>query len=257
MNVARWPWKSRTFPFSSMIGISAAASWAPRMLYILRNVLLALVEQPQATLLDVPRMLVDEAFRRHVVSHLSDELVREFWRSEFAGWHDRYRTEAIAPIQNRVGQFLTSPLLRQVFAPSKRSLDLRQVMDAGKILLVNLSHGRLGEDSAALLGALHVTAIEQAAKGRADVPEHERRPFFLYADEFQTYASTDSLAIILSQARKYRLSLCLATNAIEAIGDKDMAAKLRAKSEESEQTLQDINSLLSTTTNASTPASED
>jgi hypothetical protein len=185
------------------------------MLYILRNVLLALVEQPQATLLDVPRMLVDDAFRRHVVSHLSDQLVREFWRSEFAGWHDRYRTEAIAPIQNKVGQFLTSPLLRQVFAPSRRSLDLRQVMDGGKVLLVNLSHGRLGEDSAALLGALLVTAIEQAAKARADVPEHERRPFFLYADEFQTYASTESLAIILSQARKYRLSLCLANQLVD------------------------------------------
>jgi Helicase HerA, central domain len=188
---------------------------APRMLYILRNALLALVEQPQCTLFDVPRLLADAAFRRQVVSRLSDELVRAFWRDEFAGWHDRYRIEAIAPIQNKVGQFLSSPLLRPVFASPKSALDLRHVMDTGKILLVNLSHGRLGEDSAALLGALLVTSIEQAAKARADVPEDERKDFYLYADEFQTYAGTESLAIVLSQARKYRLSLCLANQLVE------------------------------------------
>jgi hypothetical protein len=188
---------------------------APRLLYVLRNVLMALVEQPQATLLDIPRMLTDEAFRRQIVNRLSDPLVRSFWQSEFAGWHDRYRIEAIAPIQNKVGQFLTSPLLRRVFESPRNSLDLRRVMDTGQILLVNLSHGRLGEDSAALLGALLVTAIEQAAKSRADVAEVERRPFYLYADEFQTYAGTQSLQIILSQARKYGLSLCLATQLVD------------------------------------------
>jgi len=188
---------------------------APRMLYILRNVLLALVEQPDATLLDVPRMLADQLFRRRVVSRLSDPLVRSFWENEFAGWHDRYRVEAIAPIQNKVGQFLTSPLIRHVFASPRNSLDIRQAMDSGKILLVNLSHGRLGEDSSALLGALLITAIEQAAKSRANIPEQERRDFYLYADEFQTYAGTESLSIILSQARKYRLSLCLANQLVE------------------------------------------
>lgn len=188
---------------------------APRMLYVLRNVLMALVEQPRATLLDVPRMLVDDAFRRQVLSHVSDPLVRSFWQSEFAGWHDRYRIEAIAPIQNKVGQFLTSPLIRRVFAPSANSLDMRHAIDTGKILLVNLSHGRLGEDSAALLGALLVTSIEQAAKSRADMPEEKRRDFYLYADEFQTYAGTESLSIILSQARKYRLSLCLANQLVD------------------------------------------
>jgi len=188
---------------------------APRMLYILRNVLLALVEQPQATLLDVPKMLGEEAFRRQVVSRLRDPLVRAFWQNEFAGWHDRYRVEAIAPIQNKVGQFLTSPLIRHVFASPRNALDIRHVMDSGKILLVNLSHGRLGEDSAALLGALLITSIEQAAKSRADIAEEQRRDFYLYADEFQTYAGTESLAIILSQARKYRLSLCLANQLVD------------------------------------------
>lgn len=188
---------------------------APRLLYVLRNVLLALVEQPRATLLDVPRMLVDDAFRRHVLSHVSDPLVRSFWQSEFAGWHDRYRIEAIAPIQNKVGQFLTSPLIRHVFAPSPNSLDIRHAMDTSKILLVNLSHGRLGEDSAALLGALLLTSIEQAAKSRADMAEEKRRDFYLYADEFQTYAGTESLSIILSQARKYRLSFCLANQLVD------------------------------------------
>jgi hypothetical protein len=192
---------------------------APRMLYILRNVLLALVEQPHATLLDVPKILADESFRRQVVNRLSDPLVRAFWQQEFAGWHDRYRTEAIAPIQNKVGQFLTSPLIRPVFAARPNSLDLRQAMDRGKIVLMNLSAGRLGEDSAALLGALLITSIEQAAKSRADIPESERRDFYLFADEFPVYASTESLAIILSQARKYRLSLCLANQLVAQMSD--------------------------------------
>jgi hypothetical protein len=196
---------------------------APRMLYILRNVLFALVEQPQATLLDVPRMLSEEKFRHQIVSRVSDPLVNSFWRNEFASWSDKFRIEAIAPIQNKVGQFLTSPLIRHVFASPKNALDLRRIMDSGNILLVNLSHGRLGEDSAALLGALLVTSIEQAAKSRADIPEEQRRDFYLYADEFQTYAGTQSLEIILSQARKYRLSLCLA-NQLVAQMDPELAA---------------------------------
>jgi hypothetical protein len=192
---------------------------APRMLYILRNVLLALVEQPYPTLLDVPKMLADEAFRRPVVNRLSDPLVRAFWQQEFAGWNERYRTEAIAPIQNKVGQFLTSPLIRHVFDARTNSLDIRRAMDCGRIVLMNLSAGRLGEDSAALLGALLITAIEQAAKSRADVAESQRRDWYLFADEFPVYASTESLAIILSQARKYRLSLCLANQLVAQMSD--------------------------------------
>lgn len=187
---------------------------SPRLLYILRNVLLALVEQPQTTLLDIPRMLADARFRQQVVAKLEDEHVRTFWNDEFAQWNDRYRTEAIAPIQNKVGQFLSSPLLRAVFASPTSKLNLRRVLDEGQVLLVNLSHGRLGEDSAALLGALLVTSLQQAAMSRADMPENDRRDFFLYADEFQTYAGTESLEVILSQARKYRLSLCLANQLV-------------------------------------------
>ena len=190
---------------------------APRMLYILRNVLLAVIEQPHATLLDMPRMLSDSAYRRQTVARLSDPLIRNFWELEYAAWNDRYRTEAVAAVQNKLGQFLTSPLIRHVFTSAHNALDIRQAMDSGKILLVNLSHGRLGEDSAGLLGALLVTSIEQAAKSRADIPEHERRDFYLYADEFQTYAGTESLAIILSQARKYKLNLCLATQLIDSM----------------------------------------
>jgi hypothetical protein len=196
---------------------------APRMLYILRNVLVALVEQPQSTLLDVPRMLTEQAFRRQVVGRVSDPLIHSFWQNEFANWNDRYRDEAIAPIQNKVGQFLTSPLIRHVFASPKNALDLRRIMDDGKVLLINLSHGRLGEDSAALLGALLVTSIEQAAKSRADIQEDQRRDYYLYADEFQTYAGTESLGIILSQARKYRLSLCLANQLVDQM-DPELAS---------------------------------
>ncbi len=190
---------------------------APRLLYILRNVLLAVIEQPNPTLLDVPRMLSDTAYRRQTVARLSDPLVRSFWELEYAAWNDRYRTEAVAAVQNKLGQFLTSPLIRHVFTASGRTLDIRQAMDTGKIVLVNLSHGRLGEDSAGLLGALLVTTIEQAAKSRADIPEDQRRDFFLYADEFQTYAGTESLEVILSQARKYKLNLCLATQLIDSM----------------------------------------
>lgn len=192
---------------------------SPRLLYILRNVLLALVEQPQATLLDIPRMLADGRFRQQMIARLEDQHVRTFWTDEFASWNDRYRTEAVAPIQNKVGQFLSSPLLRAVFASPASKLNLRSVIDDGKILLVNLSHGRLGEDSAALLGALLVTSLQQAAMSRADMPEAARRDFFLYADEFQTYAGTESLEVILSQARKYRLSLCLANQLVGQMND--------------------------------------
>ena len=159
-------------------------------------------------------MLSDTRFRNQAVSRLEDEHVRAFWANEFAQWNDRYRTEAIAPIQNKVGQFLSSPLLRAVFASPTSKLNMRRVLDAGQVLLVNLSHGRLGEDSAALLGALLVTTLQQAAMSRADMAERDRRDFYLYADEFQTYAGTESLEVILSQARKYRLSLCLANQLV-------------------------------------------
>jgi len=186
-----------------------AEFWGPRMEYVLRNTLLALLEFPGSTLLDVPRMLDDATFRSHVLAVVQNTQVRRFWLREYQNYPARFRAEAIAPIQNKVGEFLVNPILRRIVGQPKSAFDLRQVMDEGKILLVNLAKGKIGEDTAALLGAMLVTKIGLAGLSRADVPEGDRRDFYLYADEFPTF-TTSSFAGMLSEMRKYRLGLVLA-----------------------------------------------
>src|SRR2546425_490833 len=186
-----------------------AEFWGPRMEYVLRNTLLALLELPGSTLLDVPRMLDDATFRGHVLAVVQNAQVRRFWLRQCQSYPARFRAEAIAPIQNKVGEFLVNPLLRRIVGQPKSSFDLRQVMDEGKILLVNLAKGKIGEDTAALLGAMLVTKLGLAALSRADVPEAERRGFYFYFDEFSLF-STTSFATMLSEMRKYRLGLILA-----------------------------------------------
>src|SRR2546426_527665 len=186
-----------------------AEFWGPRMEYVLRNTLLALLELPGSTLLDVPRMLDDPTFRGHVLAVVQNAQVRRFWLREYQSYPARFRAEAIAPIQNKVGEFLVNPILRRIVGQPKSCFDLRQVMDEGKILLVNLAKGKIGEDTAALLGAMLVTKIGLAALSRAELPEDERRDFYLYADEFPTF-TTNSFAGMLSEMRKYRLGLVLA-----------------------------------------------
>jgi hypothetical protein len=185
------------------------ASWGPRLEHILRNALLAVLEDERPNLLSVQRLLSDAAYRARLTRRLADPMVRAFWQQEFARWNDRFRSEAVAPIQNKLGHFLSQPLLRAIVGQDRRSLDLRAVMDRGQVLLVNLSKGRVGDDASALLGAILVTGIQLAAMGRAEVPERERRDFFLYVDEFQNFA-TEAFPTILSEARKYGLSLTLA-----------------------------------------------
>lgn len=183
-------------------------SWGPRLENLLRYAVFATVEQ-QGTLLDMLRLLTDKAYRDRMVVHVSDAVVRSFWLNEFATWNSQYRTEAVSSVTNKLMPFLTSRQLRAIVANSnKHSLNLRSVMDRGEILVVNLSRGLLGQDNATLLGSLLLTAIEQAALTRADVPEHERRDHQLYLDEFQSLV-TPSTAIMLSESRKYRLSLTL------------------------------------------------
>lgn len=184
-------------------------TWGPRLEYILRNTVLALLEHEHATLLGITRMYVDDDFRRRIVSRVRDDVVRVFWTEEFEGYTKQFRSEAVAPIQNKIGQFLSSPLIRNIVGQVCSTIDLRRVMDEGKILLLNLSKGRIGEDNAALLGALFVTNLQLAAMSRVEVPEAERPDFFLYVDEFQDFA-TESFANILSEARKYRLCLVVA-----------------------------------------------
>lgn len=204
---------------SGLIGIFKklwADSWGPRLEYVLRNAILALLEYPGSTLLGIMRILSDKEFRRKVTSRLTDPVVRAFWVDEFSKYPDRFQAEAIAPIQNKVGQFLSTSLIRNIVGQVKSKIDLRQVMDEGKILILNLSKGRIGEDASALLGAMIITKIQLAAMSRVDIPEKERRDFYLYVDEFQNFA-TEAFANILSEARKYRLSLILAHQYIEQL----------------------------------------
>lgn len=184
-------------------------SWGPRLEHIFRNALLALLEVPGTSLLSLQRLLSDTQYRKDLTTRVHDPVVHTFWEKEFATWKPQYRAEAIAPIQNKIGQFLSMPILRAIVGQSRSSLDLRRVMDDGQILIVNLSKGRIGEDGSTLLGSLIVSGIQLAAMSRADIPEKDRRDFALYVDEFQNFA-TDSFATILSEARKYRLSLILA-----------------------------------------------
>ncbi len=186
-----------------------ADSWGPRLEYILRNAILALLDYPSSTLLGVTRMLVDKNYRKKVVRKIQDPVVRSFWIDEYAHYSERFRNEAISPIQNKVGQFLSSALIRNIIGQPKSVINIRDIMDSGKILLMNIAKGKVGEENSALLGAMMITKIQLAAMSRADIPEDERRDFYLYIDEFQNF-STESFANILSEARKYRLDLILA-----------------------------------------------
>ncbi|MBD3359948.1 MAG: type IV secretion system DNA-binding domain-containing protein [Candidatus Buchananbacteria bacterium] len=206
---------------SGLIGVFKklwADSWGPRLEYILRNAILALLEYPDSTLLGINRMLVDKEYRKKVVAKITDPVVRSFWVDEFPRWNERVLQEVVSPIQNKVGQFLSTSLIRNVVGQVKSAVDLRKVMDENKILILNLSKGRIGEDASALLGAMMVTKIQLAAMSRVDIPEDNRKDFYLYVDEFQNFA-TDSFADILSEARKYRLNLIIAHQYIEQLGE--------------------------------------
>ncbi|RLC35999.1 hypothetical protein DRH27_05945 [Candidatus Falkowbacteria bacterium] len=206
---------------SGLVGVFQklwADSWGPRLEYILRNSILAVLDYPGATLLAVTRMLSDKVFRKKVIAKIQDPVVKAFWVNEFAGYADKFASEAVSPIQNKVGQFLSSSLIRNIVGQVQSSIDMRNVMDEGKILILNLSKGRIGEDNSALLGAMIITKIQLAAMSRVNMPEKERRDFYLYIDEFQNF-TTDSFANIFSEARKYRLNIIVAHQYIEQLGE--------------------------------------
>lgn len=182
--------------------------WSARMEYILNNTVLALLEYPGSTLLGINRMLSDADFRQKVIEKIQDPVVKAYWVNEFSQYSKNFEVEATAAVQNKVGQFISAPLIRNIVGQVKSSFQMRQVMDEGKILIVNLSKGKIGEDNSMLLGALLITKLQLAAMSRVDIPEAERKDFFLYVDEFQNFA-TESFAHILSEARKYRLALIL------------------------------------------------
>ncbi len=207
---------------SGLVGVFKkiwADSWGPRLEYLLRNAILALLEYPTSTLLGVTRILVDKDYREKVMEKVTDPVVKSFWNDEFTKYHDRLMADAIAPIQNKVGQFLSSSLIRNIVGQVKSSFSIQEVMNKEKILIMNLSKGRIGEDNSALLGAMMITKIQLSAMARVDMPESERRDFYLYVDEFQNFA-TESFAGILSEARKYHLNLILAHQYIAQLDEK-------------------------------------
>ena len=193
--------------------------WSARMEYILNNCILALLEYPGATLLGVNRMLADADYRKKIVDKITDPVIKAFWVQEYARYTQRYEVEATAAIQNKVGQFVSAPLIRNIIGQVRSSINMREVMDKGKILIMNLSKGRIGEDNSRLLGALLITKLQLAAMSRVDVPEDKRQDFFLYVDEFQNFA-TESFVNVLSEARKYRLSLILGHQYIMQMDEK-------------------------------------
>jgi len=188
-------------------------TWGPRLEHILRNSLLTLLETPEPTLVQIPDLLTNKNFRKKIVEHLTEPTLKSFWQNEFETMSDSLRAEAVSPILNKVGQFVSSPTIRQIIGSYRSTVDLEKIMNEGKVLLVNLSQGKIGEDNSALLGAMIITQLQLAAMNRIRVPEGERRDFYLYVDEFQNFA-TSAFVKILSEARKYRLCLTLANQYI-------------------------------------------
>jgi len=191
--------------------------------HILRHALLSLLEYPNSTLLDLPKLLTDKDFRKNVINYITHPQVREFWFSEFDKYSVWLKSEAISPILNKIGQFLISIPLRNIVGQKENTFNVRQAMDEGKILIVNLAKGKIGEDNCSLLGALIVTKIQLAALSRTDQPEEQRKPFYFYVDEIHSFI-TLSFADILSEARKYGLNLILAHQYIEQLDERIRAA---------------------------------
>lgn len=213
---------------SGLMGIFTkiwANAWSARMEYILNNAILALLDTPGTTLLGIPRMLVDKDYRQKIISNLKDPVIKAFWIHEYEAWQDKFRNEAIAPIQNKVGQFLSTSIIRNVVGQSKSTINIFDIMNDGKIFLVNVSKGRIGEDNSGLLGGMIITKIQLAAMERVRIPEETRKDFYLYVDEFQNFV-TDAFAGILSEARKYRLNLTVAHQyTAQLISDKSTAVR--------------------------------
>lgn len=212
----------KTIVASGLIGVFKKLyghSWGPRLEHILRNTILTLLAYPNTnSILGIPRILQDSKFRRKILKKIDDPILTAFWENEFMAMQPKQMTEAISPILNKVGQFLSSPLIRNILGQIKSTLDIRFAMDTGKIIIVNLSKGKIGEDNSALLGSMLITKFQIDAMTRANQPVEERKDFYLYVDEFQNFA-TESFATILSEARKYKLNLTMANQYIAQMPD--------------------------------------
>jgi hypothetical protein len=197
--------------------------WGPRLEHILRYSLLTLLEYPGSTLLDLPALLTNKGFRANVVRHVKDPIVREFWEFQASSYLSPHKSDAVSPVLNKTGQLLASTPLRNIIGQKENTFDLRTVMDEGKILIVNLAKGRIGEDNSAILGAMLVSTIMLAAMSRADIPEQDRRPFYVYVDEVHNFL-TPAFAEMLSESRKYGLNLILAHQYLNQLDEKVRSA---------------------------------
>jgi len=195
------------------------ANWTPRLEHVLRYTTLALLDTPGTTILSILKMLTDKNYRQTIVRNIHDNVVKNFWVNEFAGWSEKFDNEAITPLLNKVGQFVSTNMIRNIVGQPDNKIDFREIMDGQKILLMKVSKGILGEENAALMGAIAITKIYQAAMSRADTPEEQRVDWYFYVDEFQNFA-TDTFDEILSEARKYRLNLTLAHQFLGQLSDK-------------------------------------
>lgn len=190
--------------------------WGPRLEHLLRNVVFTLLERPDSTLADVPRLIADRTFRSQVVESIGDAIVRDFWTNEFEKYSPGFRSVVVAPLQNKIGALLTDPTLRRILVEPGEALDLRRLMDEGKILLVNVDKGLIGEGPAATLGSFLLSHLALAAISRSNVPESERRDFSIVLDEFQTF-TTLSVATMLAELRKFRVGMVLANQHLSQV----------------------------------------
>lgn len=192
--------------------------WGPRLEQILRNSVALLLDTPGSTLLGLSRLLVDEDYRNRLLANCRNPMVRAFWTQQIADWTDGYIAEALSPVQNKVDALLSPPILRNIVGQPRSTIDLANIMNGRRVLIANLSKATLGEGPAHLIGAFLATAFAQAAEARATIPEPDRVDFYLYVDEFQNFA-TESFATILSEARKWRLSLTLSHQYMAQLDD--------------------------------------
>jgi hypothetical protein len=200
-------------------------SWGPRLEHFLYHGLSALLDRRQATLIDLPRLYTDEDFRKSTVRYVTDPITRRFWEEEFAGYDQRFRTEAVAPILNKARQFATSPNVRAIIGQTSPKFDLSFAMDNRRIIIANLAKGVIGEQAANLLGSLFVSHLQLVVMSRSTIAEHERVPFFLHVDEFQSFG-TDAFASLMSEARKYGAHFCLSHQFTDQIAPHVRAAVL-------------------------------
>jgi len=185
------------------------ANWTPRLEHVFRFTLLALLDYPRATMRGVIQMLTDREYRQKVIEYIQDDIVKKFWAIEFADWSEKFDSDAIIPLVNKLGQFLADPMLRNIFGQTENKVDIAELMNQGKIILINLSKGKLGEENSSFFGAMFLTKIKQAGMARALIPEKERKEVYVYADEFHNIV-TETFENLLSEARKYGLAMILA-----------------------------------------------